>query len=96
MKILRMNNKGYAMTEALIVSTVVLTALVLIYMQFTKLNSAYGEQYYYNNVNGIYALNQISSYISNEDNENLVTDLTTFVDITSCNECVKCRIYFLY
>ena len=85
MKILRMNNKGYAMTEALIVSTVVLTALVLIYLQFTKLNSAYGEQYYYNNVNGVYALNQISSYISDEDNSNLVTDLTTYVDITSCN-----------
>ena len=85
MKKLHLNNKGYAMTEALIVSTVVLTALVLIYLQFTKLNSAYGEQYYYNNVNGIYALNEISSYISNENNSNLVTDLSTYVDITSCN-----------
>ncbi len=85
MKILRLNNKGYAMTEALIVSTVVLTALVLIYLQFTKLNSAYGEQYYYNNVNGVYAISQIASYIAEEDNSNLVSDLSTYVDITSCN-----------
>ncbi len=85
MKILRLNNKGYAMTEALIVSTVVLTALVLIYLQFTKLNSAYGEQYYYNNVNGVYAISQIASYIVDEDNSNLVSDLSTYVDITSCN-----------
>ena len=85
MKTRRLNNKGYAMTEALIVSAVVLTALLLIYLQFTKLNSAYGEQYYYNNVNGIYSLNQIATYVASEDNTNLLSDLTTYVDITSCN-----------
>ena len=85
MKTRRLNNKGYAMTEALIVSAVVLTALLLIYLQFTKLNSAYGEQYYYNNVNGIYSLNQIATYIASEDNTNLISDLATYVDITSCN-----------
>lgn len=82
---LGLNNKGYAMTEALIVSTVVLTALILIYMQFTKLNSAYGEQYYYNNVNGIYALNQIASYIEDEGDTTLTSSLNTYIDITACD-----------
>ena len=80
------NNKGYAMTEAFIVSAIVLTALVLIYAQFARVNRGYTDAYYYNNVNGIYALNQISTYLNDEDISVLASALTSYVDITNCSE----------
>ena len=37
------NNKGYIMTEALIISGIVLAALILIYANFARLNKRISE-----------------------------------------------------
>lgn len=84
-----MNKKGYVMTEALIISAVVLTSLVLIYMQFSRLNMHYNDSYYYNNVNDIYILNEISSFLIEESNFATITSsLGDYLDITSCNHFI--------
>lgn len=79
------NNKGFVMAEALIVSAVVLTTLVLIYSQFAKINKYYGESYYYDNVNDIYALDRIFSYLEDESLLSIYNDVSTYLDITDCN-----------
>src|SRR5574344_454392 len=81
------NNKGYILTETLIVSAVVLTTLVLIYSQFAKINKNYGASYDYNSINGIYALNNIVHYINEENNSALtaIAGQNAYTDITSCD-----------
>lgn len=78
-----MKSNGYVMTEALIISAVVLTALVLVYTQFSKLNIQYNNSYYFYNVNDIYALKSIASFI-NDDDINL-SSLSNYIDITDCS-----------
>lgn len=73
------------MTEALIVSAVVVSALVLIYMQFTRINKAYSDAYLYNNVNSMYTLNQIGTYINEDHKNTLATSLTDYIDLTDCS-----------
>ena len=81
------NNKGFVMTEALVISAVVLTALILIYAQFVRLDRAYSNEYTYNNVNGIYKLHQIDTFIQDEDSEyeNIIEDLDGYKDLTDCS-----------
>ena len=83
------NNKGYIMTEALIISGIVLAALILIYANFARLNKNYNDKYYYNNVNGIYALNQIATFLDEDGIDNIVNVIdkrnNEYVDITDCS-----------
>ena len=83
------------MTEALIISAVVLTSLVLIYMQFSRLNRHYNDSYYYYNVNDIYALKQFATYLDTENTASLKSSISTYVDITNCSQFSKtsyCRL----
>ncbi len=84
-----MNNKGYIMTEALIISGIVLAALILIYANFARLNKNYNESYYFNNVNGIYALNQVATFLDDDGIDNIVNvinkNTNEYVDITNCS-----------
>ena len=73
------------MTEALIVSAVVVSALVLIYMQFARLNKAYNDSYYYNNINSMYTLNQIGTYISEDHNNTMASNVNSYLDLTNCS-----------
>ena len=78
---MKLNKRGYVMTEALIISAVVLTSLVLIYLQFSRLNRHYNDSYYYYNVNDIYALKQIATYLDNENTTNLKNSVSTLFTI---------------
>ena len=81
----KINNKGYLMTEALIISAIVLTALILIYAQFSRLNKSYNESYFYNSVNGLYALNQVATFLDDDGIENITSALDDYLDITDCS-----------
>ena len=72
------------MTEALIISAVVLTALILVYAQFSRLNLQYNNSYYFYNINDIYALNEVASYLDNESMP-MLNGLSTYIDITDCS-----------
>ena len=79
------NNKGFIMTEALIISAVVLTALILIYAQFVKIDRAYSNEYKNNNVNGIYKLNQIGSFLDEDGLDTIPPTLDGgYKEITDC------------
>ena len=73
-------NKGFVLTEALVISAIVLTALILIYAQFARINRAYSNEYSYNNVSGIYKLKQIDTYLQDEDSSYETTSGDSEVD----------------
>ena len=59
------NNKGFLLTESLIVSTFVLTVLTFLFVQFRNLMSNHKKSYIYNNVETIYNLGSIADYLKN-------------------------------
>lgn len=59
----KMNNKGFLMVEALIVSTFVVSVLIYFFVQFKKVDESFELSYSYNTVNGLYAVNNISMYL---------------------------------
>lgn len=61
----KMNNKGFLMVEALIVSTFVVSVLIYFFVQFKKVDESFELSYSYNTVNGLYAVNNISMYLDN-------------------------------
>nr|MBP3258657.1 thrombospondin type-1 domain-containing protein [Bacilli bacterium] len=79
-----LDNKGYIMTEALIISGIVLAALILIYANFARINKNSNENYYFNNVNGIYALNQVATFLEEDGIDSMVEAINGYVDITNC------------
>lgn len=72
----KMNNKGFLMVEALIVSTFVVSVLIYFFVQFKKVDASFELSYSYNTVNGLYAVNNISSYL-----DNLYENNSTFKNI---------------
>lgn len=69
------NNRGFLLAESLVVSTFVLTVLILLYIQFSNLTTNYKNSYNYNNVESIYDLSSVSSYLL-DNNYNLSEQLT--------------------
>lgn len=80
-----MNKKAFVLTETLIVSAVVLTTLVVIYAQFSKINTSYSDSYLYNNINDLYTLKQVGDFIEDENSATLYNAITTYIDITNCS-----------
>ena len=81
------NNKGFMLAETLIVTTFVAGVLIFLFIQFSKLNSSYSEYYVYNTSEGLYALNDIKSYIESDSEaiENISNSLTNqYIDLTDC------------
>lgn len=81
------NKKGFILAETIAVSTVVVTSLVIIYTQFISVSDSYNRSFRYNNVNNLYLLENVRSFINNDSSlNNLVSALenNTYVDITGC------------
>lgn len=85
----KMNNKGFMLTEVLIVATFLVTTLLFIYIQFNNITRTYDNSFKYNTVNGLYNAKNIISYISNDGIENLKNGLSQdgveFINITDCS-----------
>lgn len=83
------NNKGFALTEILILSAVVIGALTFMYIQFKNINRSYQYSFKYDTVEGMFLANNIVNYINNDNYDILVEKLNTnqegYLDITSCD-----------
>lgn len=83
------NNKGYMLAETLIVTVFVSSVLIFLFIQFTNLSKSYDESYIYNTTEGLYALEDIKTYINKDQTfisyleENI--DTLGYIDITDCN-----------
>lgn len=93
------NNKGFVVTEVLILSTVIIGLLVFMFIQFKNINRSYQYSFKYDTVSGMYLANNIVNYINENfyfDGDNnyyifdkLVNDLknsgSNYVDISDCS-----------
>ena len=83
------NNKGFVITEVLILSTVIMGVLVFMYTQFKSINRGYQYSFRYDTPQGLYLANNIINYINDGNYDKLVELLNTkpegYVDITECN-----------
>ena len=83
------NNKGFAVTEVLILSTVIIGVLVFMYAQFKSINRSYQYSFEYDTVGGMYLANNIVNFINNDNYDKLVEVLMSksenYLDITDCN-----------
>ena len=91
----KVNNTGFMLIETLIVTMIVASVLIYLYIQFTNLNRNYNQSFEYNTVEGLYALEDVKDFMSEDsaimdyilNNMNIgyidITDCTGFSD-TSC------------
>ena len=73
-------SRGFALVETLIVSTIIATILIYVFVQFNALQSEYNESFKYNDVDDLYKLDSIKSYINLLDNTaktNIITKITS-------------------
>ena len=83
------NNKGFMITEVLIVSTIVFSILIFMYAQFRSVYNSFYQTLKYNPVESIYKANEIKSFIESDAKNNIVDLLSNsqnnYLDITECN-----------
>ena len=73
------NSKAFALVETLIVSTIIATILMYVFVQYNKVESKYDETFAYNDVDNLYKLDGIKGYINSLDRTSITT-ITTKID----------------
>ena len=83
------NNKGFAVTEVLILSTVIIGVLIFMYAQFKNINRSYQYSFKYDTVEGLYLANNILNFINDDNYDKLVNETSNraekYIDITNCD-----------
>ena len=91
------NNKGFLLTELLVTATLVCTVLIFLYAQFYNIKRSYDTSFKYNTVNGLYALDNVRSFlIENGDMYTLklsITSLNPYTEIKNTNITVNNTFY---
>lgn len=59
----KLNNKGFMLVEILVVSVFISTVLVVLFVQFKKINNSYEVSFNYNTVDGLYLLDNLKKII---------------------------------
>jgi len=79
--------KGFVLAEVIIISVVVISALIAIYIQFISVNNSYYRSFKYNTVDDLYAMNNIRSFIENDNLGNISNLLTEskYIDLSNCS-----------
>ena len=85
----KMNNKGFALVETLVVTIFIATVLIFLFIQLSNLSSSYEDSFNYNSVEGLYALDDIKDYIESDTDaymfiEDELSD-NTYIDISDCS-----------
>ncbi|MBQ9071554.1 MAG: hypothetical protein IJY25_00145 [Bacilli bacterium] len=86
----KMNNKGFALVETLVVTIFIATVLIFLFIQLSNLSSSYEDSFNYNSVEGLYALDDIKYYIESDTNaymqiQDELTE-TSYIDISDCSK----------
>ena len=83
------SNRGFAITEVLVFSTVIIGVLVFMFAQFKNISRGFQYSFKYDTPEGMYLANNVINYINDSSYDKLVTLLNTkvegYVDITECN-----------
>lgn len=86
----KINNKGFMLVEILVVSVFVSSVLIVLFVQFKKINNSYNVSFGYNTVDGLYLLNSVKNRIITNVNDNSfnnfaaqISDTKKYIDIYS-------------
>ena len=72
-------SRAFALVETLIVSTIIASILIYMFVQFNKLDNIYNESFRYNDVDHLYKLDSIKEYINSLD-ISLITNIVTIIN----------------
>lgn len=95
--------RGFILAETIVISTVVMTSLVFIYIQFNSVNNGFNRTFKYNSVNNLYLTNEVKKFILNSDSLKLTQALDdnslSYLDLTACStsyftEYIYCQTLF--
>ena len=79
MILMKKNSKAFALVETLIVSTIIASILIYMFVQFNKLDENYNESFRYNDVDDLYKLDSIKDYINSLPNAKK-SDISAFIN----------------
>lgn len=85
----KINNDGFMLAETLVVTSFVAGVLIFLFIQFTNISKNYEDNYTYNTVDSLYALEDIKDYLL-EDSiafSTIETELNNkdYINITNCS-----------
>lgn len=84
----KLNNKGFMLTETLIVSILLIIVLLTIYVQFRSVNRKVENSFSYNTVSSLYNLYNVKLYFEQEKFSVVVAQLDEldYVDLSNCSD----------
>lgn len=65
---MKKNNKGFMLLETLIVSTVILSTLIFLFVQFSNIKTSYEISFTHNTIPGIYIAKELSDLLIETEN----------------------------
>lgn len=81
---------GFVLAETIAISTVVLGALIFIYVQFVSINNSYYTSFKYNTVDNLYKVNNLVEFLEDDYEEQMLKDLNAsehgYLDITNISK----------
>lgn len=88
---MKKREKGFMLVETLVVSTLVSTILVILYVQFNNIVKNFNKDFHYNSVSNLYATQNIKQFILSDDNGNFYTNLKNLLN----NSITQDKNYYL-
>lgn len=84
----KLNNKGFLLTEALVVSTLLITVMLVLFSQFKNMNRKVENTFKYDSISSLYKMSGIKNYIEEENFPAYIGRLEKedYVDLTTCSE----------
>ena len=70
-----MKNKGFVLVETLVASTVILGALIFLFIQFSTIKNAYDKSFRYNTIPGLYSAKVLATFLEENGYEKIETAL---------------------
>lgn len=77
---MKKRQKGFMLVETLVVSTLVSTVLIALYLQFNNIVRNYDREFRYNNVDNLYATQNIENFILQDSSGNFYKNLKSILD----------------
>ena len=65
----KLNKKGFMLTETLIVATMLITILLVMYVQFKTVIRSYQQSFKYNTINNLYSLYNVKKYVERDKSD---------------------------
>ncbi|MDD2435423.1 MAG: hypothetical protein PHO63_04130 [Bacilli bacterium] len=86
----KLNNHGFLLVETLVVSILIISSLIYLFIQFQNISISFDRSFKYNTVDGIYGAANISKFLLVEGYDNLVAYYNDplndkkYIDVTNC------------